>query len=68
MPKGTVAEKKIEPDFKYDLKSIVSKQKMLKIALQKCSLDNTVVYAYHIFSDFVAVKHKGQIYEVGSFI
>lgn len=41
MLRGT-AEKKPEPDYKYDEKALVSKQKQLKLILQKCVLDKTI--------------------------
>lgn len=44
IPKGIIAEKKGDSDFKYDQKVLVSKQKKLKLALQKSILNNTVAY------------------------
>lgn len=36
------ALKKVEPDYAYDQKALVSKQKKLKLILQKCILDKNI--------------------------
>lgn len=43
-PKVAVAADKVDPDYKFDEKMLVSKQRKLDILLQKCDIDKTTMY------------------------